>query len=182
MKDKAPLQRNLEILLDAHDLKMRALSVNSGLEETTVKRIVSGRARSPRTETVAALAQSLGTTVDQLTTEGAFDHLIGQKVTVEAGDVDGSGQTPSILKTVSAGPLSVVLVEQAANNVLTELIDAGYLQITSADAAEIATGIAAHTVELSTLPPDQRTAEVTRQKAGFVKAMLEVRRLRARDG
>ena len=58
-------------------LSMRKLSLTAGLNETAVKAIMTGRSKSPRGDTLQAIAQALGTTVHELLGEVDDPHVVG---------------------------------------------------------------------------------------------------------
>jgi len=53
---------NLRSLMDAGGFNPRSLSLKAGLNQTAVRDMLEGRTRFPRYDTVAALAEALGTT------------------------------------------------------------------------------------------------------------------------
>lgn len=72
-KQPAWLQ-NLQTLLDEREMNPRQLSLQAGLNATAVRDMLSGRARSPRYDTLQAIARVLDTTPAYLMGDAATRH------------------------------------------------------------------------------------------------------------
>lgn len=155
-EDRTPLQRNLEILIAARGINPHSLAVAAGVEATTVKRILRPGPRSATARTLKPLADYLGVTVDRLLTEGAFDQLrdeTGGDRPLGAASADDDWTGPA----AQPGVITADLVEEAAANTLRWLGRKGEYDLTDDEADQIASAIAAHVLELSALPADERT-------------------------
>jgi phage repressor protein C with HTH and peptisase S24 domain len=70
--DHTPLQRNLRRLMKERDnVSARAVSLGADLNETAVKAILSGKSKSPRLDTLEALAKFFRVSVQDLTEDQA---------------------------------------------------------------------------------------------------------------
>lgn len=62
-----PLQVNLDNEMEARGLNPRSLALGAGLKETAVKAIMQGKSMNPRLDTLTALSQFLGLSIESLT-------------------------------------------------------------------------------------------------------------------
>lgn len=85
LKMKTRIARELERRIESGGWTKRGLSLKAGLSESAVKKIIGGESNSPRHDTLARLARTLGCKVAELTGEEDVarpheDHLIDEDV------------------------------------------------------------------------------------------------------
>jgi transcriptional regulator with XRE-family HTH domain len=120
--DRSPISRRLRSTRDRVGWTREALAYHSGVSWSAIAQIESGRRPSPRPETLWALAQALGVTVDYLLGgTGAASLLVHRALIYGSGEEFAAAVVPFVSTAAGRGDAALVVT----SDVNAELVRSG---------------------------------------------------------